>query len=306
MIHLRWLVSVLAAAALAMEASGPGGLVASREEIPLPEGRWTAPAPSPDGRFLAFTSEGYRGLKLLEMDTGKVVTLSESRGAGFHASWSEDSRSIAFRTSTGGTSSRVRIVVAHPDGVAETASPLESSLSVPLWRGAQLIYAKFGEDLPSVHRVGPAGTMDRFVPPVASPDGRLWLPARRGEGFDAVRAAEKIFFLPALSADGTRFAVECLDGHLYLGSTPGRELEDLGPGSYPSFVRQDEVLLFERTVDDGHHLLGADIFMMDLKTREIRPVTATPDALERRPRMAGDGHTLFYESGGRIFRGWVP
>lgn len=287
-------------------ASGEIAGTLMSEEVRLPEGIWAAPVPSPDGRFVAFTSEGYRGLTLLDLETGSVVTLNESRGAGFRASWCEDSRSIAFRTSTGNPLPRLRIVVAHPDGSTESATPLERSLSVPAWQGTTLTFARFEDEVPELRRAGPEESSLRSAPPVASPDGRLWVPDGRGEKFRVVTPADRVYFLPVLSPDGSRFVVECLDGHLYLGAAGEEKLEDLGPGSWPSFVRGGSALLFERTADDGHRILASDLFLMDLESRAVVAVTTTPDRIERRPTMAGDGHTLYFDEGGRIFRGWVP
>lgn len=303
---LPTILCFLLVATLSLASAPPTGTLTSVEGVRLPEGRWAAPVPSPDGRFLTFTAVDFRWLEFLDLESGKVTTLSESRGAGFRAIWSEDSTSIAFRTSTGEPTPKLRIVVAHPDGTTETASKLERSLSLPVWQGSALVFARFDAETPVLQRVGPDGASAHPAPPVASPDGRLWLPAERGEGFRTSPSSDKVFFLPVPSPDGRRFVTECLDGHLYLGTMTGERLEDLGPGSYPSFVRGGTALLFERTTDDGHRITGSDLFLVDLKTREVEALTATPDRSERHPKMAGDGHTLYFEEDGRILKGWVP
>lgn len=276
------------------------------QEVPLPEGRRAAPVPSPDGRFLAFTGEDYRGLKLLDLETGQIRTLSHAEGAGFHASWSEGSHSIAFRTSSGAPTPKLRIVVAHPDGVTETASRLEDSLSLPVWRGDRLFFMTFRGGKATLKRAGPKPAGPETPPPLVSPDGRIWLGFEDSDAVEAVTPIGKIYSIAVLSPDGRQFVAECLDGHLYLGSGQDGKLEDLGVGSYPSFVRNGSALLFERASDNGQTLTPSGIFLMDLKTREVRAVTATPNCLDRRPQMSGDGHTIFYEEGGRIFTGWAP
>jgi hypothetical protein len=278
-----------------------------RERVALPgDQAAVAPLPSPDGRFLAFTAPNYQGIKLLEIGTGKVSTLSDAPGAGFRAHWSDDSRSLAFRTSTGGERPLFLIVVAHPDGVIETASALSRALSLPWWEEATARFWKMGGERPVLQEAGPALEDGAATSVVATtPDGRLWR-GRDAKTIQAELVPGKVFYLPQLSPDKKSFVTECLDGHLYYGLVAGGPIEDLGPGSYPSFVRGGKALLFERTTDDGHEITASDIFLLDLETEKVSALTATPNRIERRPAMAGDGHTIFFDEGGKIFKGWVP
>ncbi len=303
--HLAALVT--AGLALALFAQTRQEMLREVERVPIQgEDLKVAPLPSPDGRFIAFTAPDYKGLKLLELATGKVSTLSEAPGSGFRAKWSPDGSSLAFRSSTGGGRPLFLIVVAHPDGVIESASALSRGLSLPWWENATLRFWKIGGERPVLQKAGPTvkeGAASSFV--AATPDGRLW----RGSDAKTLQAESvpgKVFYLPQLSPDGKRFVTECLDGHLYYGLVSGGTIEDLGPGSYPSFVRDGKALLFERTKDDGHAITASDIFLLDLETGTVSALTDTPDRIERRPAMAGDGHAIFFDEGGKIFKGWLP
>ncbi len=297
-------IFLFGAATPAVRASGLEG---ERLTIPL-EGRWTAPVPSPDGTWLAFTADDYRGLQLLELSTGRVVTVSRAAGAGFHPLWSPDGERIAFRTAGDGAGAPLRIVVARTDGSTETASPVARSLSLPRWNGSELEFETFDGENPRPLRSGPDREPRRADPsrPFVSPGGRIFF----SNGRD-VRAAEltgtdgKVFFLPVTSPDGRHFVVQCLDGHLYLGSEKDHRLEDLGPGSHPSFVRGGRAILFERTGDDGHRLTSGDLFLLDLASRNLEPLTDTPDRIERRPAATADGRTIFWEEDGVLRRGWI-
>lgn len=304
-LHLAAIVT--AGLALTLFGQTGRGLLLEMERLPIQgEDSKVAPLPSPDGRFLAFTAPDYKGLKLVELATGRVSTLNEAPGAGFRAKWSPDGSSLAFRSSTGGERPLFLIVVAHPDGVIETASALSRALSLPWWEEATLRFWKMGGERPVLQEAGPAledGAVTSLV--AATPDGRLW---RGGEAktLQAELVPGKVFCLPQLSPDDKRFVTESLDGHLYYGLVAGGPIEDLGPGSYPSFVRGGKALLFERTKDDGHEITASDIFLLDLETRKTSALTATPNRIERRPAMAGDGHTIFFDEGGKIFKGWLP
>lgn len=300
-------VALMLAGACLAQAQSPWAFEAPPEAIPLPvDEEVTAPVPSPDGAYLAFTRTDSRGLLLLDLATGAVRVLSEARGAGFRPAWSPSGRSIAFRTSTGGPRPRLQVVVAHPDGAAEIASPLLRDLSLPFWTGEQLGYVRLDRSEPVLVSLGPDPLIAHGPVPVTLPEGTL-LRLGAGPGIQTASQADgKVFFLPRRSEDGSRFVVECLDGHLYLGRSAGGELEDLGPGSYPSFVRGDTAILLERTADDGVRLTAGELYLLDLATGALTALASTPDRIERRPAMAGDGKTVFFEEGGRIWKGVLP
>jgi hypothetical protein len=285
-------------------AQGLEGLVAPPEPVDVVlAGELGAPLPSPDGRFLAFSRPDYRGLWLLELATGGVRALTDEHGAGFHPAWAPSGKSIAFRTSTGGPRAKLRIVVAHPDGTKESASPLVRDLSLPFWMGERLGYLRLEDGRPRLVSLGPGPLAAHPPIPATTPGGALWRVGSGAVAEQSPRVGGKVFFLPERSPDGATFVVECLDGHLYLGASGGGELTDLGPGSYPSFVKGGAALLFERTADDGERLTSADIYLMDLATRSVTALTATPDRLERRPAMVADGRSVYFEEGGRLWKG---
>jgi len=281
----------------------PGaGLLYGAEAVTVPlEGSWAAPLPSPDGRYLAFTTPAFSGLYLLDLQSGQVTQLTDLQGAGFRPAWSPDSRSLAFRGTVG---RKHLIVVAHPDGVKEVASPLLDSISLPFWRGLELCYFVIQEDTPVLRRVGPSTQSEPL--PAVNPSGRLSIWHPEGKAAQVAAESGKTFFLPVLSEDGNLFVVQCLDGHLYLGSTEGGPLKDLGPGSSASFVRRDTAILFERSADDGHIITECDLHLLDLATLDVTAVTATKDRIERHPAMTGDGHTIYFDADGIIYQGWVP
>lgn len=287
--------------------SAGAALLPAAQAVNVPsEGPWSAPLPSPDGRYVAFTDRSFKGLYLLDVASGVVLTISDLSGTGFRPTWSPDSRSLAFRASLEGARGKCLIVVAHPDGAKESASPLLDSVSLPFWRGLELCYFLTNRDTPDLRRLGSSAgsAADPRRLPVAEPSGRLMLVSPDAKIFEAAAAPGKTFFLPVLSEDGARFVVECLDGHLYLGSTDGGLLKDLG--AVAQLREGRTALLFERTTDDGHVITGGDLFLMDLATLDVTPVTDTRDRVERHPALAGDGHTLYFDADGTIYKGWMP
>lgn len=278
------------------------------EQIHIPgAGCYQAPLPSSDGKYLALSTEKWDSLWLYNILSKSMIQLSDQQGSGFRARWSPSGSLLAYRAGTGGMRPKYRIIVAHTDGVKETASILTRDLSLPVWNGRNLYYVISTGGTSRLKAVGPDILKSRaHAIPYCSPDGALWL-SRPGKALQRIATPSKeVFSLPVLSSDGNSFVVECLDGHLYLGRTDGGELLDIGPGSYASFVRDDSALLFERTGDDGHEITSSDIYLLELDSMKLEAVTDTPDIIERRPSMASDGRTVYYDSEGKIFRGVLP
>lgn len=278
--------------------AGPA-LEASPLSVPGP-GPWTAPVPSPDGRWLAFTTADHRGLYLMDLADGSVRRLNDHPGAGTRFAWAPDSSGVACRIRVGPF--RLAVAFFRLDGTEEAASPLLPSVSTPFFQGDDLVFFRFDGDRPVEMRLGPGVRGGVEPPPATSPDGRLWL----GDGAGSLRRRPddgRVYYHPVPSPDGGRFVVECLDGHLYLGDAGGGEWRDLGEGSYPSFVREGRALLFERTRDDGHRLTAGDLFILDLETGVLTNLTGTPDRIERRPAASADGSRIYFEEKGRLYEG---
>jgi Tol biopolymer transport system component len=282
-------------------ASGPS---LSARLVPIPgPGPWTVPMPSPDGRWLAFTKGDCEGIYLFEFESGKTIQLNDEPGAGYRFAWSPDSSGLAYRKRMG--PSRLAIVFAHTSGVEESVSALLPSLSTPFFEGSELVFFRFEEGRPVKMRRGPGEKAGHSSVPVASPEGRLWLEDERGILREQAKDA-RVFYNLLLSPGGVRFVVECLDGHLYAGNTGANELKDLGAGSYPSFVHGGRSLLFERTADDGHRLTGGDLYLLDLDSGDVSALTQTSDRIERRPALASDGSTVYFEESGGLYEGRLP
>lgn len=295
-------------------AAKPGGVLAPRtlkvfwEELTIPGGRvFQAPLPSPDGRYLALSTEKNRGLWLFNLEKQTLEQISNQAGSGFRARWAPGRQLIAFRISTGDPRPKHEIIVAHPDGVKEIASTLERNLSLPLWRGRRIVFFTWKKGAPVMKGSGPRDAgRNQYPVPFCDPDGNI-LMGKEGKAVSPfVGAQGKVFFLPVLSVNGRNFVVECLDGHIYLGKTSGGDLRDLGPGSYPSFVRDDSAILFERTEDNGHTTTASRLYLLKLDTMKLEVLSDIPGVIERRPSMAEDGRTVFCDADGRIFMGILP
>lgn len=162
---------------------GTRGLAAAQHWFD-PQGSSTgpvnAPAPSPDGRWVA-EERGWAPLSQLykrpSLGTAAAVPLTELPGRNTDPAWSPDGRTIAFTNITGGSTYSVWLVPA----AGGTATKLLDGVADPTWErdGQHLIVEDRRQDVTELLRVTRTGVA-RAIPgtllgrdPAVSPDGRF-------------------------------------------------------------------------------------------------------------------------------------
>ncbi len=268
------------------------------------EGAQISPAPSPSGKFLAFTGDNFKGIALFSLDDGKVTQLTNIEGAGFGFEWAPGEDLLAFRGSLGKINKKLFIGVGHPDGTVEVSSALSENLSLPAWKDGLLFFADWKSGSP-LKFSGPGDGMGFTGIKIPHPSGKVFsfdreMKISKNESLD-----ERVFFMFRYSQDGKAYLLHCLDGHIYLGREGSDELKDIGEGSSARFARNGSCIIYERTADDGHRIVASDIYLFSIASGMTFRLTDTPDKMEMRPSMAEDGHTVFFDLDGRIMRGWL-
>lgn len=291
---------------LAQKATGPEDhLLSGVTDAGIPfEGAQISPAPSPSGKFLAFTGDNFKGIALFSLEDGKVAELTNIEGAGFGFEWSPGVDLLAFRGSLGKDRKKLFIGVGHPDGTIEVSSALSENLSLPAWKDGLLCFADWKSGSP-LKFAGPGDGKEFTGIKIPHPSGKVFpfdreMKLTKNESLD-----ERIFFMPRYSENGKAFLLHCLDGHIYLGMESFNGLKEIGEGSSARFARNGSCIIYERTADDGHRIVASDIYLYSIESGMTYRLTDTPDKIEMRPSMAEDGHTVFFDLDGRIMKGWL-
>jgi Tol biopolymer transport system component len=112
------------------------------------------------------------------------------------------------------------------------------------------------------------------------------------------------FFAPVASPNGDWVAFQGLATGIYVYRRSTDELIHLGPGTAPAWSPTGDRLAFERTEDDGHEIIGSELYLYDLGQRRLSRLTATPGVIERRPSFGPAGATVaFDDDRGAVFLG---
>jgi Tol biopolymer transport system component len=99
----------------------------------------------------------------------------------------------------------------------------------------------------------------------------------------------------ALSPDGSKIALEMAAGNLYVCNIDGRELIDIGRGERPQWSPDGGKIAFMISVDDGHRIIKADIYVIRGDGAGKTNLTNSPDRLEMNCTWAPDGKRLAFD-----------
>jgi len=81
----------------------------------------------------------------------------------------------------------------------------------------------------------------------------------------------------------------------------GRAVAHGGPGTHPTWTPDGAQVVFQRTEDDGYHLIAGDLWILALTDGESRQLTATA-AIEQHPAVSPDGTRIAHIRDGAV---WV-
>jgi Tol biopolymer transport system component len=266
-----------------------------------------APQESPDGKFLAFTQEGYNGI-ILQNEQKEIIKLTQDPASGYGFKWLKDGSGIVARSAKYSDFRRENSVVVYSLRGENTLqlSGLSSKLTI----------------LPTVSTEGDicfieANELKRFNRLTKSteskaPDGiaafiendkiSVVSSSRQKVVIDPVPGQRSIN--ASLSPDGKKVTFEILGGNLFVVNSDGTGLIDLGKGFRASWSPDSKVITYMITEDDGHIITASDIFTISADGTNKSAVTTTSNSIEMNPSFSADGQYIYFDNAneGAIYR----
>jgi dipeptidyl aminopeptidase/acylaminoacyl peptidase len=103
------------------------------------------------------------------------------------------------------------------------------------------------------------------------------------------------FFAPLPSPTGEWVAFQGLATGLYLYRRRDAALVHVGRGTAPAWSPSGDRLIFERTEDDGHAIVGSDLYLYDVDRAALIRLTRTAAQIERRPSFGPNGTAVVFD-----------
>ncbi len=264
--------------------------------VQIPETHLLNARYSPDGRYIAFTKDNYRGLYLLEKATGRISELTDYAAAGFGFSWSADSKMILTKCSrfTGTTREDAVIVFNAESGTSMQLTDFAYGPHIiPSWADASSVVTGTSKEIRTVNLKGestaqishPYAYFDKIAVPSAGKVNNL---------LSNPLISDKSILNFSVTSDKSKAVFEVLGGGIYFWDIRNNTFRYIDVGNRPVLSNDGTLIAYMKTTDDGHSLLTSEIWVSNTNgTRKIM-VTDTPSEIEIDPSFAPDGASLIF------------
>jgi Tol biopolymer transport system component len=281
--------------------------VVSVEKLPLgAEQQWSQPIFSPDGARIYFTSAGFNGIWEYTPSTKSVRHITDAPRSGFGFALSNDGKTISYRR-TFDEASRSRtqeLVTQNLSSGAVNVLEKGESVSLPKFSQSSVIYLKEGKV------ANAASTESANVTAVLGIEDTKIVLLKNGVKVSFDPLGNGSYIWPSLSPDGTKLLAYEMDRGVFISDLDGKIVKMVGRKDNPVWTRDGKWIVYMDDKDDGHNILGSDIYCVSSDGATTVRLTNTSDVIELYPScspvenkivcssLSGDVYVITYSEEG--------
>jgi Tol biopolymer transport system component len=268
-----------------------------------PMGReFMQPVWSPTGEWLAITGPSYNGIWLVKPDGSDLHQLTDDVAVGYKMKWSPDGKMLGGRVAKFENRRRYNAVKVYEVATKNSTLLTEFRLrmpGLPQWAGSNRQVALFTNrgveffQLSAKNGTEAQRVIDR--PLVFAGQQGLIVTSTNDANYKILDPISGLVVNSALSPDGGKIVFEMAAGNLYVCNIDGSGLIDLGRGERPQWSPDGSKIAFMISVDDGHRLLNADIYVIGANGTGKTNLTNSKDRLEMNCTWSSDGKRLAFD-----------
>lgn len=256
---------------------------------------------SPDGKYIAVTNLGNKGIALYQPDGKFIRNITKSEGAGWGFQWSRHENHIAARENYwNGPDKMSAIVIYQINGKKIFSSPLSPEYSLPFWSttGRVLTFSEQQDQWKTI-RLTPTNSGE----PIIFFDGTDLL--QTGSPLGCPVAVNTSFNGEILnmeySPDNSKIVVSVAGRGLIVYDCAGNTVYDLGPGESPCWLN-NEILLYMLVKDDGEKIINSDIYVKNFTGSWEKNLTSNFKEPVFYPTASPDGTVAFTTQDGKAYK----
>ena len=263
--------------------------VKSTTKVAIPAGVKVSTAQlSPDGKWAVISHQSSMGLDKIDLSTNKLTRISDT-GNGFDLKISGDNNTVIFRESNYGTDKRRYTTLKSVNistGATKVVSPTTRDTRVFATDAAKALKANAGTFVGEATR--PVASINRGSMYITQ-NGITTLVAPQGvEG--------KSYLWPQVSPDGKKILYFVVGEGCFVCNIDGSALKSIGLGVYPTWLPDNECVVFNRTTDDGSRLTASQLIAMNVNTGKTVTLVANSDIIPLKSTVSPDGKKIAIEN----------
>jgi len=267
-------------------------------------GSYFFPQFSPDGSFIVFTKEKYRGLYAFDLQNRHLSVLSDAPGAGYQPVISADGKKIYFRKQTV-VKRRIQSSLVELDMVSKSEInlvPPQSHLTPPrLTYGQQLVYRN-ATGLQQLD-LQPAALKKSTVSgdPVVYAENRSMILCQHGGSRVLQPLGEGHYIWASISPDKQQILFTLAGKGTYVSTLEGKILYELGNAHAAQWSPDGQWVVFMVDEDDGYQYTASKLFITSLDGRKKIQLTGR-ELVAMFPAWSPDGRNItFHSLAGEIY-----
>lgn len=284
---MRSLVAALLAVLMLCAASASAVRLGSPVQVPTPEGRFTMPSFSSDGRSIAFARSDYGALYTVDWQ-GNFHAIAEAPLAGWRYCWTQDGRNLAYRIRYEDTSALAGMV-SSPDGSVQSQITDWQNDLFPPTSSASGITFKAGDDILTVDENGQVKSVKSvsdgqgIVSRVAAVSLAFWANDLTGATLSAFAA-----LVPAAFGKGNaKDVITTADNELWVVDENGEHKKLIDVAGEPGY--------FSPQVSPNGDAVAANGLSGNLYIADLAGGTPVQLGTGQNPAWSPDGRFLIYE-----------
>lgn len=257
---------------------------------------------SPRGDKVLFTSVGYKGLWLYDLNSQTSRQLNDKKGAGYEPVFSTDGKEVFFRHDKL-INKRKYFSIAHQSidkADVEDIIENERGISTPKAVGNKMfVYKK--DDMPvTISYEGDSKVCLLEKPVVAeinvfTENSNLYL-EKNGEKSVLNPVGEGHYIWGSLSPNQDKILFTVAGRGTFVTDLKGKVLMNIKNANYPHWSADGQWFVYMSDKDDGHYVTASDIHAAHVATQKTFPLTTTDNKIEMYPTWSPVGNKILYHT----------
>lgn len=238
-----------------------------------------APVWSPDGTKIAVTTDNYTGIIIANADGSNLKQITNDAGVGYKMKWNTDGTQILGRTNIV-ENNRVfhevkswNVLTGKSEILIEKSRKIEGT---PTWKSLK---GNITLEHQNVYEL------------------MVNSPSKATAQINALHNyTGKLIINPSLSSDGSKVAFQ-IPGHgMWVCNNDGSNLKNIGKGSNPQWLPDNESIIFTLVTDDGSNFTSSDIYSMNIYSGKKYLLTGNTNLIPLTPTVSPDGKKVAFEN----------